>query len=216
MIHAYQEMYLAKAMSLMGDMMDYAVNDAGLDADNYFKLFLSSPICKEIENGSPKYVLGYSGIDIVKEVVLSKMGREIDAQSNENFTRTPEYWAGWAICYYQWYSARRFAEIHNVLPFTTLLSLYTTLHEADISKFVSVVGKKLLEAYPDTRLKTIRTAYGYTQAELAEASGVGLRSIQMYEQRNKDINKAQAQTLKQLAAALGCAIEDLLESNIVD
>ena len=37
---------------------------------------------------------------------------------------------------------------------------------------------------------SFRTIYGLTQAELAERAGVTLRSIQMYEQRNKNINKA--------------------------
>ena len=37
-------------------------------------------------------------------------------------------------------------------------------------------------------------------------------SIQMYEQRNKDVNKAQAITLAKIARVLGCDIEDLLES----
>ena len=65
--------------------------------------------------------------------------------------------------------------------------------------------------FQDTNLKRIRTSYGCTQAELAKRSGVSLRSIQMYEQRNKDINKASAETLYRISKVLGCAIEDLLE-----
>mgnify|MGYP003291559486 CR=1 FL=1 len=65
--------------------------------------------------------------------------------------------------------------------------------------------------YPETNLKRIRTIYGCTQAELAEMSGVSLRSIQMYEQRNKDINKASVDTIYRLAKALGCTVEDLIE-----
>lgn len=68
-----------------------------------------------------------------------------------------------------------------------------------------------IKEYSETNLKRIRTAYGCTQKELAEMSGVGLRSIQMYEQRNKDINKAQSDSLYRLAKALGCSMEDLLE-----
>lgn len=49
------------------------------------------------------------------------------------------------------------------------------------------------------------------QSELAIHSGVSLRSIQMYEQRNKDINKASAETLLKLSKALGCTMEDLIE-----
>jgi DNA-binding transcriptional regulator YiaG len=213
MIHAYQETYVDNAMSLMGDMIDYVVNDCNMDADLYFKLFLSSIVCKAMENGNPKYILGCSGIDIAKEVVFDKMGKTLTQTPQERFSRSPEYWAGWAIAYYQWFSVRKFSEIHSVLPFSILTMLYSTLHEADISKFVSVANKKMKEAFPDTRLKTLRTVYGYSQSELAKASGVGLRSIQMYEQRNKDINKASGQTLKQLSSALGCAMEDLLEPN---
>ncbi len=42
-------------------------------------------------------------------------------------------------------------------------------------------------------------------------SGVSLRSIQMYEQRQKDINKAQSDSIYRLAKSLGCTMEDLLE-----
>jgi transcriptional regulator with XRE-family HTH domain len=56
-----------------------------------------------------------------------------------------------------------------------------------------------------------RSSYGCTQAALAKLSGVSLRSIQMYEQRNKDINKASAESLYRISKVLGCTIEDLLE-----
>ena len=35
-------------------------------------------------------------------------------------------------------------------------------------------------------------------------------SIQMYEQRNKDINKASVETLYSISKVLGCIIEDLI------
>lgn len=50
-----------------------------------------------------------------------------------------------------------------------------------------------------------------SQAELAKISGVSLRSIQMYEQRVNDIDKAQAQTVYKLSRVIGCVMEDLLE-----
>lgn len=67
------------------------------------------------------------------------------------------------------------------------------------------------EAFPDTNLKRMRTMRGYSQAELAKHSGVSLRSIQMYEQRNKDINRASADTILRLSKALGCTMEELIE-----
>jgi plasmid maintenance system antidote protein VapI len=36
----------------------------------------------------------------------------------------------------------------------------------------------------------------------------------MYEQRNKDINKANAETIYRIARVLGCAMEELIELQI--
>lgn len=90
--------------------------------------------------------------------------------------------------------------------------MYYTIHEADISKFVSIADSRMKKYYPETNLKRIRMTYGLTQAKLAERSGVSLRSIQMYEQRNKNINKAGADTIFKLAKVLGCSMENLIEN----
>ena len=52
---------------------------------------------------------------------------------------------------------------------------------------------------------------GLSQNELAKASGVSLRSIQMYEQKQNDINKAQYNRLCAIAQALRCKINDIVE-----
>ena len=62
-----------------------------------------------------------------------------------------------------------------------------------------------------TNLKRIRTELGFTQSQLAEASGVNVRMIQHYEQGVKDINAAGALTVYKIAQALKCTVEDLLE-----
>ena len=82
--------------------------------------------------------------------------------------------------------------------------MYHTLHEADVTKFTDIVNERI-------QAQRIRTSYGCTQAELAERSGVSLRSIQMYEQRNKDINKASVDALYRISEVLGCSIESLIE-----
>ena len=50
-----------------------------------------------------------------------------------------------------------------------------------------------------------------TQKELAKKSGVGLRSIQIYEQRQKYINKASVESIYRIARILGCSVEDIIE-----
>lgn len=211
MIHAYQEIYLNKAQSILGDAFDYAVNTCDISGDKFVKLFLVSSVCRRIENGEPAYIAGKSGIEIAAEVLSETMDKEPTQEPAEIFGRSKEYWIGWAVAYYQWYSGRKFSEIFRAVTYDDLRQMYYTLHEADISKFVDIVEERIRLAYPDTNLKRIRNAYGCTQAELAKSSEVSLRSIQMYEQRNKDINKASVETVYRLAKALGCAIEDLIE-----
>ena len=62
------------------------------------------------------------------------------------------------------------------------------------------------------KLKEYRERAGLSQSELARASGVSVRMIQHYEQGAKDINKAAVITVKQLADAVGCKIEELIEA----
>ena len=211
MTHAYQEMYLNKAQSVLGDAIDYAVNTCGISGSDFIKLFLASTICRRMENGEPTYLAGKSGIEIAREVSFETTGKEITNEPQEHFGRSKEYWIGWAVAYYQWYSSRKYSEIFKVLSFEELQQMYYTLHEADISKFVDIADARIKEYFKDTNLKRLRVAYGCTQAELAQKSDVSLRSIQMYEQRNKDINKASVETIYRIAKALGCALEDLIE-----
>lgn len=211
MTHAYQEIYLSKAQSVIGDAFDYAVNTCAIPGTDFVKLFIASSVSKRMENGEPAYLAGKSGIEIVREIVAETKGQELQIEPQEHFGRSKEYWIGWAVAYYQWYSGRKYRDIFKVLSFVDLQKMYYTLHEADITKFVDIVDSKIKEYFPETNLKRIRTAYGFTQAELAERSGVSLRSIQMYEQRNKNINKASADTMYSLAKALGCTMEDLIE-----
>lgn len=211
MTRAYQEIYLSKAQSVIGDAFDYAVNTCRIIGTDFVKLFIASSVSKRMENGEPAYLAGKSGIEIVREIVAETKGQELQIEPQEHFGRSKEYWIGWAIAYYQWYSGRKYSDIFKVLSFEDLQKMYYTLHEADITKFVDIVDSKIKEYFSETNLKRIRTAYGFTQAELAERSGVSLRSIQMYEQRNKNINKASADTMYRFAKALGCTMEDLIE-----
>ena len=211
MTHAYQEIYLNNAQSVLGDAFDYAVNTCGISGNDFVKLFLASTVCNRMENGEPAYLAGKSGIEIVIEVVAQTMGIEISNEPKEHFGRSKEYWIGWAVAYYQWYSCRKYSEIFKVLSFDNLQQMYYTLHEADITKFVDIVNERMRDHFPDTNLKRIRMAYGCTQAELAKKAEVSLRSVQMYEQRNKDINKASVETVYRLAKSLGCTVEDLIE-----
>jgi transcriptional regulator with XRE-family HTH domain len=62
-----------------------------------------------------------------------------------------------------------------------------------------------------TRIKQLRRAAGLTQRQLADLSGIPLRTLQHYEQGNKDIRKAAGHALQRLAEALHVTIEDIIK-----
>lgn len=210
-IRAYQEIYLSKAQAALGDAFDYAINTCHIPGADFVKLFVASAVSKRMENGEPAFLAGKSGIEIAADVMLESTGKWLEAEPLEHFGRSREYWIGWAVCYYQWFTTRSYGEIFTVLSYEDLANMYYTLHEADITKFVDIADEKVRGHFVETNLKRIRKTYGCTQAELAKRSGVSLRSIQMYEQRNKNINKASADTLYRISRILGCSMESLLE-----
>lgn len=115
--------------------------------DDFVKLFLASTISHRMENGEPTLIAGKSGIEIAREIVYETTGQEITNEAGEHFGRSREYWIGWALAYYQWYSSRKYSEIFKLISFEELQQMYYTLHEADISKFVSIA-----DALKSTRL----------------------------------------------------------------
>jgi len=213
MIRAYQETYLNKTQAVLGEAFDYAINNCKIGGDEFIGLFIVSPLSGRIEKGDPSVNAGMSGIEIAASVISDTIGKEYIKEAQPSMSRSPEYWIGWAVAYWQWYSGRRFRELFSAFHFDDLEKMYFTLHEADVTKFVDIAESRIKELFPETNLKRIRTLYGCSQSELANMSGVSLRSIQMYEQRNKDINKAGVSTVYSIALALGCTVEDLLEKS---
>ncbi|HAL73501.1 MAG TPA: XRE family transcriptional regulator [Clostridiales bacterium] len=213
MIHAYNEVYLSKAQRTLAAMMDCAVYDLNYEPDEFFTLFLQSGLGDEFGRGNPKFIAGKSGAELALDVIYQVSGQMMEVKSVPRYTRSPIYWAAWSLAYYQWFSGYCLAEIHQILPFVELLKMYPTLHEADISKFVTIVDEFMTASKNEreTNLRQLRIYNGFSQKDLSVRSGVALRMIQLYEQKQNDINKAQAITLHCLAMALNCRIEDLLE-----
>ena len=60
-------------------------------------------------------------------------------------------------------------------------------------------------------VKIYREDKGLTQKALSEAAGISIKTLQDYESGRKDINGAAASTVKLLAKALGCKMEDLID-----
>ncbi len=211
MTHAYDEMYLETAMNNLGDAMEYVVDSLNMDKDEFMKLFVASGIAEEFGNGNPSYIMGMSGAELV-DAVFDSVGihREIPPTASSIY-KAADYWSGWILAYYQWKSKRPFSNIMRHISMEDIEVMYSIYHEAPEEKFYDTVEQMIKEKNEPTRLQTMRKQIGMTQKELANESGVTLRSIQMYEQRNKDINKASLETVNNLAKTLGCKMEDLME-----
>ena len=214
MIHAYDKKYLDDAMRNLGEAFDYAVNNCRIEIDDFLDMFIAGGIADQFGSGVSKFVSGMSGTELVWEVMeRSGWERELP-EPVAAYDCSPEYWCGWILAYYQWYTGRSFRNIREYISMGEIWKLYPTLHEAAEDKFVDTINRMIRRNHPPTQLQTLRKSIGYSQKMLAEKSGVTLRMIQQYEQRAKDINKASGMNLFALARTLGCKVEDLLEQSL--
>ena len=208
MIHAYDKNYLSKAQNNLASMLDFAVYDLNEDLTVFYGKFLQSKICSRFERGESAIIVGKSGVEMALEVVGDET---LAAKYHPAANRTPEYWCGWALAYFQWQTNLSFKEINRLIPISEVIAFYSPYHEMDISQFCD----KMLSLYNsrkiNTNLKNLRQNAGISQSELAEISGIPVRTIQQYEQNQKNINAAKAETIVKLAKALSCSVEDLME-----
>ncbi len=216
MIHAYNKTYLNDAMKNLGEAVDYAVNDCGVSIKEFFELFMTTGYAEKFGLGVPQVISGMSGVELVNEI-FSKSGLgEVSTKPKKEYGRSAEYWAGWILAYYQWYLGRSFKTILQFLTVSEVLSLYSTLHEASEDKCVDIFNQIIRSKESISRLQVQRKICGFSQRELAEKSGVNLRTLQQYELKTKDLSKASASSILALSKVLGCGIEDLLELELID
>ncbi len=211
MICAYDELYLEKARTALARMFDFAVYDLKYDLDEFFQLFANSETARRFERGESSIVAGRSGIELAYIVTEETNSHVIEVIPRFTYNRSREYWLGWALAYYQWKMNLSFSDIEKYLNIKELLSLYEPYHEMDIRHFVERANEIYKVKKRDTNLKQRRIAVGLTQKELAEQTGIPLRTIQQYEQRQKNINKASAKYVIDLAEVLMCEPKDLYE-----
>lgn len=211
MIHAYDKIYLDKARTVLGRMLDFAVYDLNYDIEDFFDLFIQSDMAARFETGDYSVLVGMSGVELAYEV-LKQSGMEYEPiKPTYSVNRSKEFWTGWALAYFQWETSMRFTEIERYIPIQDVMALYSPYHEMDIRQFVDKMNELYKAAKPETNLKLFRKKANLSQRELADLSDVPIRTIQQYEQRQKNINKAQVSYLVMLSKVLCCEVEDLME-----
>lgn len=211
MIHAYDEIYLERARGIMAHMLDYAVHGLGYELEDFFEQFLISEVCPKFERGQASVIAGKSGTELVLEIVECEPSEDDKREEIVLMHRSPEYWLGWSLAYYQWYRNMHFSEIVDSVSIGDIRNMYDKYHEMDIRHFAERMDQLCHEMRRESRVKAYRNLIGISQKKLADKTDIPLRTIQQYEQRQKNINKAQAEYLIRLSKALYCEPEDLLE-----
>ncbi len=210
-MRAYDEIYLNDAKRILASAFDYVKNSCLIELDRFIGLFITSGYASKFELGNPSVITGISGEELVRSIHYKVYGIDVLPDYEINYNRTPEYWTGYVLAHYQWYTAKSFKEILQRIKASEIVEMYSVYHEMDIMRFIEEMERRYyLEIYP-TNLKKMRENIGFSQSELAKTSGVTLRAIQLYEQRVNNIDKASAHTIYKLSRALLCDMKDILE-----
>lgn len=136
----YSEVYLDDAMSNLGEAFEYAIYECGLSGGQFADCFVNSKIAEYFGHGDVKYISGMSGVELAI-AVLRSCDKPIPETVKDIPGYTPEYWVGWVYAYYQWHTGLSFKEIFTTIPYERLYQMYWPVHEADISKAVSLMDE---------------------------------------------------------------------------
>lgn len=189
-----------------------AVHGFGVELGIFYGRFLASPLAVRFAAGEPAIIAGRSGEELAMEVLDEEAWAAPGiADWAPPASASQEYWTGWAVAFYQWASGSSFASIEERVPIERVRTLYHPYHEMDIRQFCDRMDQLAHQAHPRTNLQERRLAAGLSQSQLAAAAGIPVRTLQQYEQRQKDINRARADYVESLSRRLCCAPSDLLE-----
>lgn len=202
------------AIELVAEMFEYAKSYYRMNCDRFFELFNETYISDSIYNLNIICVYGKSSIELVDDII-----KTIDVKTHnhhsKSLVRAPKhYWLGLIIASYCIGKRISFKEFEKKVNLVDLLNMYDIMHEAAQLRMIDEIDNIIRRQEPC--LAQIRKSKGMSQKELSILSNVSLRSIQMYEQRQKSISKASFETVRNLARALAINIDDLYDSSDID
>ena len=203
-------LYAEEAAENLGLMLEDCVSRRGLTGEEAVDCFLASGLARQFEAFNPKFVCGMSPSELC-DWMLNKCGLDKPAPADLPLTGlTNDAWLGEILVHYQATRRTPYCAIFNRVSYAQLIALYYGNEDLSNDDACQSVDRLLAQHVLPNRLKVLRQNARLTQQELSQQSGVSLRAIQQYEQGAKDISRAAAATVLQLAQSLGCAMEDLL------
>ncbi len=222
---AYNRSYLENVKSNLGAMLDCGINTLEFGPRDFYNMFLDSDMSDKINRGDAYSICTLGGVELAEYVVCFAMNnskyihvkKASDPAFNQHLNdaiinvNSKEYWAGTVIAEYAWEKNMSYQELDGYISVEEVIGLYKDFANAD-SLVINIRLDEMLNAKKKVaKLKLRREMLGLSQSELAQQSGIPLRTLQQYEQRRKNINNAKAVYLVDLASVLRCEVRDLIE-----
>ncbi len=213
-VKAYDKKELPQVISTLGKALEFAEKCLPEGAAGFYRRFANSSVAATCTGPDAHPEIGGSAIELVLDVnedasidTLLMNEKRLSKQETRRLR-----WEAELLCRYQWETGLPFPAVFRTLSPERLRALHADYAELPPAEVVQKISVPETHESTTTSLARIRRERGLSQAGLAKASGVTLRSIQQYEQRKKDISHAQARSVLALAQALSCTMEELLEN----
>ena len=142
-IHAYDEIYLSSAQNILGHAVDFAVLSLSIEPNIFGKALAISESARQFAHGNPRYVAGMNGPELVREILADARVSYSDVPDAMYLDKSPEYWAGWALAFYQWLENVSFMEILQTISLEQIIAMYPVYHEMDTDRFVEQMNRRL-------------------------------------------------------------------------
>ncbi|MDO5331982.1 MAG: helix-turn-helix transcriptional regulator [Bacillota bacterium] len=209
MRNAYNELYLRDAMTCLGEMFDEGINSLGIDPDEFYFMFLATGYASRFGNGDPDIIAGKSGLELAYSIARETGLLFVSDNLVVQYDRTPEYWAGWILAYYQFVTGYSFRYIHDFISMKEIIRLYYPLHEAEEERAIEAINNIVLSKGV-TSLQRCRKRRGLSQSELAKECNISLRTEQQYENNSRQLLKASYEMVSILSEKLNYSAKDLV------
>ena len=144
----------------LAETFDCCINDGGLDGQQVARAFIASGLAEQFERQNPVYVAGKSGFELAS-LLAAYMRVPFPELPAPRYDRSPDYWVGWSVAWFQLRTGRPYRAAFDSLSYKDLREMYHPLHEADESKFIETLLRRLdaFDASRPTRLRARREAW---------------------------------------------------------
>ena len=97
-------------------MVDFAVNTCKMILMNFLICFLLQMYAGSLKTEIRAYIVGKTGCELARLVVSEIRGANIENEDVMYLDKSPEFWLGWALCYYVWLRGCLFKHIVMAVP----------------------------------------------------------------------------------------------------